>query len=135
MKPCFLPVVVNYRGYWLARKVVCDRNILILSPIISKLPICTAEILCFFPRWHSSSSRDSSVGIMTVWKLDNPGVMFDLQHGTRFISSPKASFHYDLQWVPEAVFLGEKRLGREVYHSPSYSAEVKNEWSYTSTPT
>jgi hypothetical protein len=26
-----------------------------------------------------------------------------------------------------------RRLGREVDHSPSYSAEAKNEWSYTST--
>jgi hypothetical protein len=55
--------------------------------------------------------------------------------GKKFISSPKTPIHYDLQWVPEAVFPGEKRLGREADYSPSYSAEVKNEWSYTSTPT
>jgi len=28
---------------------------------------------------------------------------------------------------------GIKRLGRDADHSPSFSAEVKNEWSYTST--
>jgi hypothetical protein len=31
-------------------------------------------------------------------------------------------------------FLGVKRPGREADHSPPSSAEVKNEWSYTSTP-
>jgi hypothetical protein len=30
--------------------------------------------------------------------------------------------------------LGVKRPGREADHSPSYSVEVKNAWSYTSTP-
>jgi hypothetical protein len=30
--------------------------------------------------------------------------------------------------------LGLKRLGREADISPPYSAEVKNAWSYTSTP-
>jgi hypothetical protein len=39
-----------------------------------------------------------------------------------------------IQWVPRALSLGVKRLGREADHSPPSSAEVKNEWSYTSTP-
>jgi hypothetical protein len=34
-----------------------------------------------------------------------------------------------IQWV-----LGVKQLGCEVDHSPPSSAEVKNAWSYTSTP-
>jgi hypothetical protein len=29
---------------------------------------------------------------------------------------------------------GVNRQGREVHHSPPSTAEVKNEWSYTSTP-
>jgi hypothetical protein len=33
-----------------------------------------------------------------------------------------------------ALFLGVKRPGREADHSPPSSAEVKNGWSYTSTP-
>jgi hypothetical protein len=37
------------------------------------------------------------------------------------------------QWVPEALSLGVKRPRREADHSPSFSAEVKNEWSYTFT--
>jgi hypothetical protein len=36
-------------------------------------------------------------------------------------------------WVP-GVFPGVKWLGSVVQYSLSYSAEVKNGWSYTSTP-
>jgi hypothetical protein len=39
-----------------------------------------------------------------------------------------------IQWVPGALFLGVKRPVREADHSPPPSAEVKNAWSYTSTP-
>jgi hypothetical protein len=39
-----------------------------------------------------------------------------------------------IQWVPRAPSLGVKRPGREADHSPTSSAEVKNSWSYTSTP-
>jgi hypothetical protein len=39
-----------------------------------------------------------------------------------------------IQWVPGAFSLGVKRPGREADHSPLSSAEVKNAWSYTSTP-
>jgi len=36
--------------------------------------------------------------------------------------------------LPGALFLGVKRPGHEADHSPPSSAEVKNAWSYTSTP-
>jgi hypothetical protein len=39
-----------------------------------------------------------------------------------------------IQWVPGALSLEVKRQGREADHSPPYSAEVKNVWSYNSTP-
>jgi hypothetical protein len=39
-----------------------------------------------------------------------------------------------IQWVPGVLSLGVKRLGREADHSPPSSTEVKNAWSYTSTP-
>jgi hypothetical protein len=39
-----------------------------------------------------------------------------------------------VQWVQEALSLGVKRPGHEADHIPSSSAEVKNTWSYTSTP-
>jgi len=40
-----------------------------------------------------------------------------------------------IHWVQGALSLGVKRPGREAGHSPLYSAEVKNAWRYTSTPT
>jgi hypothetical protein len=36
--------------------------------------------------------------------------------------------------VPRAVSLGVKRPRREADHLPSYNAEVKNKWGYTSNP-
>jgi hypothetical protein len=39
-----------------------------------------------------------------------------------------------IQWVTGAVSLRVKRPGRKADHSPPSSAEVKNAWSYTSTP-
>jgi hypothetical protein len=39
------------------------------------------------------------------------------------------------QWIPWILSLGVKRSGREGDHSPTNSAEVKNAWSYISTPT
>jgi hypothetical protein len=39
-----------------------------------------------------------------------------------------------IQWVAGALSLGVKRLRREAGHSPLSSAEVKNAWSYISTP-
>jgi hypothetical protein len=36
--------------------------------------------------------------------------------------------------MPGALSLAVKRPGREADHSPPSSAEVKNAWSYTSTP-
>jgi len=39
-----------------------------------------------------------------------------------------------IQWVLDALPLGIKRPGREADDSLPYSADVKNAWSYTSTP-
>jgi hypothetical protein len=39
-----------------------------------------------------------------------------------------------VQWVPGALSLGAKRPGREAYHLPLSSAEVKNAWIYPSIP-
>jgi hypothetical protein len=42
--------------------------------------------------------------------------------------------HPSVQWIPGTLSLGVKRPRRVADHSPPSSAEVKNEWSYTSTP-
>jgi hypothetical protein len=39
-----------------------------------------------------------------------------------------------MQWVTGALSLEVKRLGHEADYSPPSSAEVKNAWSYNSTP-
>jgi hypothetical protein len=39
-----------------------------------------------------------------------------------------------IQWVTGTLSLGIKRPGREADHLAPSSAEVKNAWSYTSTP-
>jgi len=39
-----------------------------------------------------------------------------------------------IQWIAGALSLGVKLQMREADHSPPPSAEVKNEWSYASTP-
>jgi hypothetical protein len=39
-----------------------------------------------------------------------------------------------IQWVPGVLSLGVKRPGRETDHLPPSSAEIKNVWSFTSTP-
>ena len=56
-----------------------------------------------------------------------------------FFSSPK---YPDLLWGPPSLlingyrgyFPGIKRPGRDYRHSPPSSVEIKNDWSYTSTP-
>jgi hypothetical protein len=39
-----------------------------------------------------------------------------------------------MKWVPGSLSLGIKQPGREAEYLPPFSAEVKNSWSYTSTP-
>jgi hypothetical protein len=65
---------------------------------------------------------------------------FDSRRGLRIFlfttaSSPALGpIQAPIQWVPGALSLGIKWPGRETDHSPPSGAEVKNAWSYTSTP-
>jgi hypothetical protein len=45
-----------------------------------------------------------------------------------------ASTQPPIQWVSGDLSLGIKRPRREAEHSPPSSAEIKNKWSYNSTP-
>jgi hypothetical protein len=85
-------------------------------------------------------SRDSSVGIALGYGLDDRGSRVRFPAGTG-----NFSLHYRVQNGSEAhpasypmgtrgSFPGVKRPGREADHSPPISAEIKNAWSYTSTP-
>jgi hypothetical protein len=89
------------------------------------------------PVWKS---RDDSVGIALGCGLD------DRVSGVRFpAEAENFSLHHRVQngsgshptsypMGTRGSFPGLKRPRREADHSPPYSAEVKNEWSYTSTP-
>jgi hypothetical protein len=56
------------------------------------------------------------------------GVQFSAEAMSRQVLKPP------IRWVPEAYYPEVKRSGREAYHSPSSSVEVKNAWSCASTP-
>ena len=69
--------------------------------------------------------RDSSVGIVTRYGLDGPGIESpwgqDFPHPSRPALGPT---QLPIQWVT-GVFPGVTRPGRGVDHPPPYSAEVK----------
>jgi hypothetical protein len=82
-------------------------------------------------------SRDSSVGIETVYGQDDRGVGVRVPVRPRIFSSPRRP---DWLWGPPnllstgALSPGVKRLGREADHSPPTNTEVKKMWIYTTTP-
>jgi hypothetical protein len=65
-----------------------------------------------------SGSRDSAVGIATVYGLDGRGVGDRVFVGTRFFSiQVLGPTQPPIQWVPEALSPGFKRLEHEADHS------------------
>jgi hypothetical protein len=80
---------------------------------------------------YNGNSRHSSVGIALRYGLDNRGSRFDSRRGLGIFLFTTASrtalrpTRPSIQWVPGALSLGVKRLGREADHSPSSSAKVK----------
>jgi hypothetical protein len=84
-------------------------------------------------------SSDSSVGIALGYRLDDWVLGFNSLWGlgiflTTASRTALGPTQLPIQWVPGALSLGVKRPGREADHSPPSSAELKTEWSYTSTP-
>jgi hypothetical protein len=85
-------------------------------------------------------SRDSSVGIALCYELDDRGsrVRFPEEAGNFLFTTVSRTAlrptQPPIQWVPGDRSLGVKRPRREADHSPPSSADVKNAWSYTSTP-
>jgi hypothetical protein len=65
---------------------------------------------------------------------------FEFRQKQVISSSPKSTkpisepIQPPIQWVPAFLLGGYNRSRREAIHSPPSSAEVKNEWSYTSSP-
>jgi hypothetical protein len=77
-------------------------------------PVPKSSVLEFKVNWSWSSVRSQNYG--------------GLQYLTNYHSKPP------IQWVLEALSPGIKQPVREADYSPPYSAEVKNAWSYISTP-
>jgi hypothetical protein len=77
-------------------------------------------------------SRDSSVGISSGFELDDRMIGDSILGGgwEFFCSTPCPDRLWGppktrIQWVPRALSLGIKFLGREADHSPPSSAEAK----------
>jgi hypothetical protein len=83
-------------------------------------------------------SRDSAVGIVTDYWLDDRGVGVRVPVGSRIYSTSLrpalGSTQSPVKWVPGAHSPGVKRPMREADHSPPTNAEVKKMWIYTSSP-
>jgi hypothetical protein len=87
---------------------------------------------------------EECVSIVAVWRWSTGrmigGLGFDSRWGLGIFLFTTASgtvlgpTQPPIQWVPGVLSLGVKRPGPEADHSPPSSAEVKNKWSYTSTP-
>jgi hypothetical protein len=88
--------------------------------------------------YYSYRSRDSSFGITTRPQAARSG--FDSRQGLGIFLFATASrpavrpTQPPIQWVPGVTSTRVKWLGHEAEHSAPSSAEVKNAWSYTSTP-
>jgi hypothetical protein len=76
-------------------------------------------------------SHDSSAGIALGYGLDDRVLGFDSRRGLGIFLFSTASrpalgsTQPPIQWVPGALSLGVKRLGREADRSPPSSADVK----------
>jgi len=76
----------------------------------------------------------SSVGIVTGYGLDGPGIESRWGRGFPHLSGPTLGpTQRPVQWVP-GLYRSKERPGRGADPSPSSSAVVKKEYSYTSTP-
>jgi hypothetical protein len=122
-------------------KLVCNYNAANKPKPLSRqecLSLVRAELSMYY--WITKKSCGSSVGIPLGYGLDDRGSRVRFPEGLGIflftIASRTAlgSTQPPIQWVPEALSRGLKRPGRETDHSPLSSAEVKNAWSYTSSP-
>jgi hypothetical protein len=87
-----------------------------------------------------SMSQDNVVGIATDYRLNKPRSRSSSPGRIKNFLFPTLSrpalgpAQPPIQWVPGALSLGVKQLGRDADHSPPTSAKIKKTWIYTSTP-
>jgi hypothetical protein len=106
----------------------------IFSLILYSIPILVVAIknTCYL----FFESRDSAVGTVTGYWVDDPGFGVRVPAGWRTFCSPlvQTGFGTHSASIPkgtEVLFPGSR--AREANHSPAESAEVKKTWEYTST--
>jgi hypothetical protein len=93
---------------------------------------------CFMPLvWKSTGAFGAgialcySTGLRAGWL----GVRVPARAGNSFLQQRVLGpTQHTIQWVPGALSVGVRRSGRKTDDSLLSSAEVKNTWSYTSTP-
>jgi hypothetical protein len=78
-------------------------------------------------QWYRARLRAGRSGVRIPGGTGN----FSLHHRVQPALGPTQSL---IQWEPGVLYLGVKWPGRETDHSHPSSAEVKNAWRYTSTP-
>jgi hypothetical protein len=77
--------------------------------------------------------RDSSVGIVTYYGLDCPGIELRWRQDFRHPSTPVLGpTQPPIQWGYRVSFPGVKRPGRGVNHPPYLALRLKEEQSYVS---
>jgi len=80
-------------------------------------------------------SWGSSVSIVTKLGARPPG--FDFRQGQGlflFVIPSRHALEPPIQWVRDALYPGVRRPGRETCYTSASSAEVRNAWSFISTP-
>jgi hypothetical protein len=94
----------------------------------------TEKMIDYVQLWRAGIAQSYSARLRAGWS----GVQIPEQLGISFFTTTARPAlrptQPPLQWVPGALSPEGRRPGRETDHSPPSSAEVKNEWSYTSTP-
>jgi hypothetical protein len=122
--------------YWTLHVSACPSSGVQVITVKGSAAHCHAV---FFPPIQWASSRDSSVGIVTAYGLNDRGVGVRVSIGSRIfsffcISRPALRpTQPPIEWVP-GFPRGVKRPERETDHSPPNSGKVNKMWIYTATP-
>jgi hypothetical protein len=119
-----------------------SRRIVLLrcfKPLLYATLYCQDTYFLHYTYVFHNMGRDSTVGIATGYRLDDPrGRSRSLSRGKniRFSTSFRPTLGFTqppIHWVSGALSPGVKRPGYEADNSPT-GAKVKKLWIYTSTP-
>jgi hypothetical protein len=128
------PIKILYVYFVSPIQTICPayRNVLYFTilTILSDLYKSPSSTLCKgagIAQWYSAAIRARWSRFESRYGL---GIFLCTTESRPFLGPTQPP----IQWVSRALSLGVKWPGREADHSPPSSAEVKNVWSYTSTP-